>query len=330
VRLLHRPAVVLPTLTGEGKGAKEADRHQRTKASAPAEELKFPEHWNEADVRGALYAMHGWVCVYCQCELPRNDRGDVEHFRPKNGGQGASHDGYWWLAYVFDNYLLSCSRCNRTIKSNLFPIAPGTAHITYATRIAIASEARLLLDPVADPVEDWLEVDCKDELCSVQERDACIKDATGHARGTETVQFFRLNRDIQLVRERVQARDRAQDLYREGKLDALRRSASRYRPHGLTVRAFLDDFTTGVSLPSREEEIFWLLEEIDELLRLEAKCLARNRYDATCEKQVHELWWTLAVLWKAPPQGCSAAMIEQWLKAKSWKAPVEGLFLKLK
>ena len=334
MRRLHRPAVVLPTLVGEGKGAKKAEEHQRERAGDPAKELEFPEHWNEADVRGALYAMHGWVCAYCQRELPDNDRGDVEHFRPKRGDKGASHHGYWWLAYVFGNYLLSCRTCNTNIKRNRFPIASGTAHITYADRADVDKEARLLLDPVNDPVEEWLKVDCMDDLCSVRELDACGRDPVGHARAVETIRFFRWNVTRTLIRARIRERDRAQELYREGKtnprkLDELRRRASRYRPQGVTVRAFLELFAPEVALPSREEEIRWLLEEIDELLHLDAQCLERDLDDETCERQVRELWWALAVLWKAPPPGGDSILIEQWLQSRGWKSSVEPLLLEL-
>ncbi|MCX7112967.1 MAG: hypothetical protein NTX45_23190 [Proteobacteria bacterium] len=30
--------------------------------------------------------------------------------------------GYYWLAYAWDNLLLSCERCNRQYKKNLFPL----------------------------------------------------------------------------------------------------------------------------------------------------------------------------------------------------------------
>jgi hypothetical protein len=32
--------------------------------------------------------------------------------------------GYWWLAYDWTNYLLSCAICNQKYKSALFPVAP--------------------------------------------------------------------------------------------------------------------------------------------------------------------------------------------------------------
>jgi hypothetical protein len=41
--------------------------------------------------------------------------GDVEHYRPKSI--------YWWLAYCYDNYLVSCQICNEVFKRDKFPIA---------------------------------------------------------------------------------------------------------------------------------------------------------------------------------------------------------------
>ena len=63
---------------------------------------------------GALYAMQGRVCAYCEQKLPESDRGDVEHFRPKSL--------YRWLAYAFENYLLSCGH----VQPNTELWKPGT------------------------------------------------------------------------------------------------------------------------------------------------------------------------------------------------------------
>ncbi len=40
--------------------------------------------------------------------------GDVEHYRPK------AH--YWWLAYVYDNYLASCQLCNQKFNKGFFEL----------------------------------------------------------------------------------------------------------------------------------------------------------------------------------------------------------------
>lgn len=51
-------------------------------------------------------------CAYCESHTSAIAFGDVEHYRPKSI--------YWWLAYVYDNYLASCSICNQQFKSDAF------------------------------------------------------------------------------------------------------------------------------------------------------------------------------------------------------------------
>jgi len=62
-------------------------------------------------------------CAYCEAPTSLVAYGDVEHYRPKSK--------YWWLAYVYDNYLASCQLCNQRFKSDLFEFAgpemPGPA-----------------------------------------------------------------------------------------------------------------------------------------------------------------------------------------------------------
>ena len=81
-------------------------------------------------------------CGYCEVIIT-TDYGDMEHYRPKSvvnqlSQAGAEVDnlnttkgrvfgklcdrGYWWLAYDWDNYLLSCKICNQRWKEALFPI----------------------------------------------------------------------------------------------------------------------------------------------------------------------------------------------------------------
>ena len=53
-------------------------------------------------------------CAYCEASISVVAFGDVEHYRPKSV--------YWWLAYCYDNYLVSCQICNQRFKKDLFPI----------------------------------------------------------------------------------------------------------------------------------------------------------------------------------------------------------------
>lgn len=114
-------------------------RQLRTKEDFPNLWGEFKEHFSRAQ-KGK--------CGFCERDA-RTHSGDVEHYRPKNGleelpedpGERGAEDelsgllvksrrlrwlfdgGYWWLAYEWRNYLLSCARCNRVWKRCLFPIA---------------------------------------------------------------------------------------------------------------------------------------------------------------------------------------------------------------
>jgi len=61
-----------------------------------------------------LFAETGGKCAYCEAKTEVVSFGDVEHYRPKSS--------YWWLAYCYDNYLVSCQLCNQKFKRDDFPI----------------------------------------------------------------------------------------------------------------------------------------------------------------------------------------------------------------
>jgi hypothetical protein len=94
--------------------------------------------------------IQGGRCAYCEMKVIGGQPGDVEHYRPKgeleildpaNQGEEREHlsnvvgrralraigTGYWWDAYSWENYLLSCDACNRGWKRNFFPIAGDPA-----------------------------------------------------------------------------------------------------------------------------------------------------------------------------------------------------------
>ncbi|MCP4655743.1 MAG: TIGR02646 family protein [bacterium] len=270
--------------------------------------MTFPTHWRRPDVRGALHAMHGRVCAYCQCSLGRS-RGDVEHFRPSSV--------YWWLAYNFDNYFLSCHTCNRERKIGRFPLEPGTRPVTFATREELGREARLLLDPTEDPVEEWLRTDFEDDLCRIENRVDAAAHASAWAQVEETIRLFRLNLDQGLLRERQEAVDTALELLEDQKSDPaarmrLRRMASRFSPHGISVRTILEAFAPEL-LPSPGEELRWLCDDfLAELERLRA--LLTEADDAFLRRDAEEICWALAILWKDPPPDMPLEEVETWLQ----------------
>jgi hypothetical protein len=77
-------------------------------------------------------------CAWCERVLPPSRELDVEHYRPKTEvtqwvgapelvsatppKEHSLGSGYWWLAFEWSNYSLSCKTCNQGWKRNLFPI----------------------------------------------------------------------------------------------------------------------------------------------------------------------------------------------------------------
>jgi uncharacterized protein (TIGR02646 family) len=84
-------------------------------------------------------------CAYCESHIGAVSDGVIDHFRPKGSVinlDGKQSDGYWWLAYEWENLYLSCEVCNR-YKRNKFPIK-GKRADNYQS---LLEEKYLLVDP---------------------------------------------------------------------------------------------------------------------------------------------------------------------------------------
>lgn len=99
---------------------------------------------------------------YSESSNPGSNK-DVDHFRPKNAvAEDPDHEGYWWLAFSWNNYRYSCQWCNQRRvddangtdggKWDHFPIAPGSFR-AHQEIDRWKTEDVELLDPI-DP-EDW-------------------------------------------------------------------------------------------------------------------------------------------------------------------------------
>lgn len=321
MRRLQRPSVLLPTLRPGGKGSALADAYVAQRLAIPLPERKFPAHWNDPDVRGALYSFHGRVCAYCQCALPANDPGDVEHFRPKAI--------YWWLAYEFKNYLLSCGLCNRVYKKERFPLPDGVLHCSYENRHEIDREGFLLLDPAADPVEDWLFFDFENPICPAVP--AAGVSGGPRLRAESTIKLFRLNENVRRQRSRYEIVNQAMELLeavrtgREDKKADLQRMASRFEPFGIAVRQMLIRRAPDL-LPGPEEELLWLLADIFLDLREAREQLRRNPGSRENRKLRDESCWSLAVLWRHPPPPILPEFVELCLETEGCKDAVDPFY----
>lgn len=144
---------------------KKAKRRYRTLCSKTNHEerknyLKKATIWS--DLKPVFTKIFGEKCWYSECDLT-GSYGDIDHFRPKSHSKDENestilNEGYWWLAYDYNNYRLSCEKCNRPYgdggKTDYFPLKPGT----QPTAIPGNDDIPLLLDPCI--LSDTQLIDC--------------------------------------------------------------------------------------------------------------------------------------------------------------------------
>jgi hypothetical protein len=96
----------------------------RSKKGSAQRPEQRPE-WKIA--KPALKKLFHNKCAYCESQVGSTRYGNVDHFRPKRDAAGLDKsdidpEHYWWLAYDWDNYLLSCPVCNQKWKLAYFPV----------------------------------------------------------------------------------------------------------------------------------------------------------------------------------------------------------------
>ena len=128
---------------------KQYQRHANTAANAPFKPTFDSKIWNAAK-GGLRRAQHG-KCAYTEATL--EDVESIEHFRPKgsvrNHRTAKPHQpGYFWLAYEWDNLLLTNYKVNNS-KDNCFPLAKPTRRAT-SPRDPLGQEYPMLIDPAQE------------------------------------------------------------------------------------------------------------------------------------------------------------------------------------
>jgi uncharacterized protein (TIGR02646 family) len=87
---------------------KTTEKARKSVIDAGAYNDKFDSRYKQADVKEALSNQYHHKCAFCEQKV---EQFHVEHFRPKKGG-------YYWLAFSWDNLLLSCPTCNQHKDTN--------------------------------------------------------------------------------------------------------------------------------------------------------------------------------------------------------------------
>ena len=156
----------------------------------------------------ALAILFHQKCAYCESPYLHATGSALDHFRPKSLAVGLSGDlaktystrgedlpdGYWWLAYEWDNLYHVCQTCNLN-KRNMFPVSgPRAKQGTIGD--GLSAEFAVLLDPCRDMPENFFVFD---EAGYITPNPSVTKDQQDRA--ALTIQILGLNRAT-LVHER--------------------------------------------------------------------------------------------------------------------------------
>jgi uncharacterized protein (TIGR02646 family) len=169
--------------------------------------------YQDSEIKTRLIKNHHFKCCYCETKFKYSRDLDVEHFRPKKYSQQSPNSKkillvYFWLAYDWDNLLLSCAECNRVYKKNLFPLENEHERASAKSR-NIDKELPTFINPAA-PTED----DPRKHIKFIDETPEGIT-----ARGQKIIDYLGLRRDMLLEDRREH-------------LDKLRRAARNHKKMG--------------------------------------------------------------------------------------------------
>jgi uncharacterized protein (TIGR02646 family) len=242
------------------------------------------------ELREVLYKLFYGKCAYCESKLPALSIGNtfltIDQFRPPTTPMGLSGistlDGYWWLAYEWENLFPACENCNRA-KGNKFPVQFKRVQ-PYAKGKELEKEGSLLLNPCVDYPETTLKF----------YSDGSVK---GMDRKAETtIDVFSLNRN-NLRKAREYSYEKLTHLintlkaslgeYDDNKLSRL--SPSQYKMYKDIVNFMQNDFEFAAFHRQHVPKLLnnaGILNYIDETERLYTTSLTRKKYFSGLEVKV--------------------------------------------
>ena len=156
---IHRPSLVPARLKrlGEKQTLLDCGAYDASPDDYHSGDKGFPkrDYYSAPEVKDVLVAMHCSKCCYCEKKYTTRAYLHVEHFRPKSGFRQARNQtkdelpGYYWLAYRWENLLLSCHDCNSRHKRTFFPLSNSKKR-ARSHHDDIAEEHPVLVNPAEE------------------------------------------------------------------------------------------------------------------------------------------------------------------------------------
>ena len=153
IRIKRPPAPDILQRRGEEENRANCESHDNHSGEYRSGWMKFEfkkSIYAHDSVRKALEKAQHCKCCYCESEYQPASWGAVEHFRPKGAvqqerGGARKYPGYYWLAYRWENLLVTCASCN-TSKGAIFPLSDPEAR-ARSHHDDLDEERPLLVDP---------------------------------------------------------------------------------------------------------------------------------------------------------------------------------------
>ena len=147
--------------------------------------------YKSQSVLDRLKKIYNLKCAYCEKRLLDSPK-HIEHYRPKKI--------YYWLAYSWDNLLLSCGSCN-SAKGDRFEIANKRQNYRGESFSQIhslgsrydKSEKPLIINPERDDILEYISFDKKGYIYSENER---VKYTIEKACNLNRVELVQLRQEI--------------------------------------------------------------------------------------------------------------------------------------
>ncbi|MYB26149.1 MAG: hypothetical protein F4X32_01425 [Candidatus Dadabacteria bacterium] len=141
---------------------KELRKIRKLAKSGKLKSKHFKSLWSDPKVKDFLYKSQHGKCCYCERKRDKRET-DVEHFRPKAKVEGVKedHQGYWWLAYSWQNLLIACKTCNQEYKKSKFPLKKEKKR-AYTENSDLGEEEPLLINPLKEDPELCVDYDLKE------------------------------------------------------------------------------------------------------------------------------------------------------------------------
>lgn len=160
--------------------------------------------YGHIDVKEALIKSQDYKCCFCESHIGHIGYGDIEHFRPKAGwvqnDENINTPGYYWLAYDWENLLLSCQICNQRYKKNYFPLLPNSSRALSHNQ-DVRREQPIFINPSNEEVEEYITFN-----------EEIPKAVDNNQRGLETIKKLGLDREL-LNEQRRQTLNKIRDIY---------------------------------------------------------------------------------------------------------------------